>query len=218
MGCHNLSNLLQENTGAKSTGDPMWACVGPQCTVGVLLNWHIWVLVICSFLLSFTQSNTHHCPLNARLLMSTNDKCKKMKETVSLIAQLSDETRIGWCLEESTYLGKQRELTEQEPLPCTTCFQELSLCAISITETECRYFSLRGKGLRGPHIFRKKIFWRGSNTTRFYCGHWQRNPLCGSLHSQRQVMWRVVKWGTFLFVCLFDFSTPRSSWKVAFSL
>ena len=32
----------------------------------------------------------------------------KMKETVSLIAHLSDETRTGWCLEESTYLGKQR--------------------------------------------------------------------------------------------------------------
>ena len=72
------------------------------------VNWHIWVLVVCTFLPSFTQSgNTHHCPLNARLSMSTNDKCK-LKETVSLIAQLSDETRIGWCLEESTYLGKQR--------------------------------------------------------------------------------------------------------------
>ena len=46
-------------------------------------NWHIRVLVICSLLPSFTQSgNIHHCPLNARLLMSTNDKCKDEGDSV----------------------------------------------------------------------------------------------------------------------------------------
>lgn len=29
-----IPSLLQENTDAKSTGDSMWACVGPQCVVG----------------------------------------------------------------------------------------------------------------------------------------------------------------------------------------
>ena len=46
-------------------------------------NWHIRVLIICSLLPSFTQSgNIHHCPLNARLLMSTNDKCKDEGDSV----------------------------------------------------------------------------------------------------------------------------------------
>ena len=56
----------------------MGLCGASVCGRGRLSrNWHIRVLIICSLLPSFTQSgNIHHCPLNARLLMSTNDKCK----------------------------------------------------------------------------------------------------------------------------------------------